>query len=58
MYIPDLRVFFFFFSFHLAILVLSNKLRSINPSLDSFAMVFSLNFSKTLVGKILNSDNF
>ena len=57
MYIPDLRVFFFFF-FHLAILVLSNKLRSIDPSLDSFAMVFSVNFSKTLVGKILNSDNF
>ena len=57
MYIPDLRVFFFLL-FHLAILVLSNKLRSIDPSLDSFAMVFSLNFSKTLVGKILNSDNF
>ena len=57
MYIHDLRVFFFFY-FHLAILVLSNKLRSIDPSLDSFAMVFSLNCSKTLVGKILNSDNF
>jgi hypothetical protein len=51
--ISNLRYFFFY----LATLALSNKVRFTLPSLDNFAVVFPLNFSKTRVEKILHFDN-